>query len=215
MLTDYLGLVEDSRSHINRNHNLVDIMFLVLNGVISGAEGWSDIEDFGHEKLDWLRQFRPFENGIPTRHSIARIIRSVNIEQLSLALYSWVNEQREENDKPLIAIDGKTIRGAVNRNDKDKTLHLVSAFDTQEGLVLFQQATQGKGTEIQAVRDLLSILDTKGRIFTLDALHCQRDTLSLIEKQGGDYIVQVKANQKTLHTYIQSQFADTFDYKEK
>ncbi len=215
MLTDYLGFVEDSRSHINRSHNLVDIMFLVLNGVISGAEGWSDIEDFGHQKLDWLRQFRPFENGIPTRHSIARIIRSVKIEQLSVALYSWVNEQREQQDKPLIAIDGKTIRGAVNRNDKDKTLHLVSAFDTQEGLVLFQQATQGKGTEIQAVRDLLSMLDIKGRIFTLDALHCQRETLSLIDKQGGDYVVQVKSNQKTLHQFIQSQFAQTFDGKEQ
>jgi predicted transposase YbfD/YdcC len=190
-------------------------MFLVLNGVISGAEGWSDIEDFSHDKLQWLRQFRHFEQGIPTRHSIARIIRSVNIEQLSVALYSWVNEQREQQDKPLIAIDGKTVRGAVNRSDKGNTLHLVSAFDTQQGLVLFQQATQGKGTEIQAVRDLFSMLDIKGRIFTLDALHNQSDALSLIDEQGGDYVVQVKANQKTLHPFIQSQFAQTFAGKKQ
>ena len=85
-----------------------------------------------------------------------------------------------------------------------------SAFDTQQGLVLFQQSTQGKGKEIQAVRDLLSMLDIKGNIFTLDALHCQGDTLSLIQGQGGDYVVQVKSNQKNLYQFIKAQFEVTF-----
>ena len=63
MLTDYLSLVEDPRSHINREHDLVDVMFLVINGVLSGAEGWADLQAFGDEKLEWLRQFRPFKSG--------------------------------------------------------------------------------------------------------------------------------------------------------
>ena len=111
-------------------------------------------EAFGDEKLEWLRQFRPFKSGIPTRHSIARMLRTVDTQQLALALYSWVDEQRKKQDQPIIALDGKTVRGAVNRNAPPETLHLVSAYDTQKGLVLFQQANGGKGTEIQAVKEL-------------------------------------------------------------
>ena len=213
MLTDYLSLVEDPRSHINREHDLVDVMFLVINGVLSGAEGWADLQAFGDEKLEWLRQFRPFKNGIPTRHSIARILRTVDTQQLALALYSWVNEQRKRQDQAIIALDGKTVRGAVNRNANPETLHLVSAYDTQEGLVLFQQATGGKGTEIQAVKELLSMLDINGSIVTLDALHCQSQTLNQITLQGGDYVVQLKKNQGKLREAISTQFTDVFEGK--
>ena len=75
----HLSLIEDPRSHVNRQHNLVDIMFLVMAAVVSGCEGWQKIEDFGTNKLDWLRKYRPFACGIPTRHSIARIIKGVKI----------------------------------------------------------------------------------------------------------------------------------------
>ena len=210
MLTDFLSLVDDSRSHINREHDLVDVMFLVINGVLSGAEGWADIESFGHEKIDWLRTFRSYTNGIPTRHSIARIIRTVNAERLALALYSWVNSLRKVSDNPVIALDGKTIRGAVNRNESNKTLHMVSAFDTDNGITLFQKSTKGKGTEIAAVRELLAFLDIKRNIITLDALHAQPETLNQIHNQGGDYIIQLKQNQGILYHQVQNAFAGIF-----
>ncbi|WP_223917395.1 transposase family protein, partial [Aeromonas caviae] len=78
----HLSLIEDPRSSVNRQHDLVDIMFLVMAAVVSGCEGWQEIEDFGTNKLDWLRKYRPFAGAIPTRHSIARIIRGIAIEPL-------------------------------------------------------------------------------------------------------------------------------------
>ena len=111
----HLSVIEDHRSHINRQHNLVDIMFLVMAAVVSGCEGWQEIEDFGNDKLPWLRQFRPFASGIPTRHSIARIIKGVALKSLLHALFTWVNSQRQAVGQSIIAIDGKTVRGAASR----------------------------------------------------------------------------------------------------
>ena len=75
----------------------------VISAIISGAEGWRDIETYGNSKADWLRQHRPFANGIPRRHTIARILRCIVIDTLFEALLCWVNEQRTHQGKPIIA----------------------------------------------------------------------------------------------------------------
>ncbi|QXC33765.1 transposase family protein [Aeromonas sp. FDAARGOS 1407] len=49
--------------------------------VIAGAEGWEDIEEFGKERLDWLRQYGDFANGIPVHGTIARVMSRVNPKQ--------------------------------------------------------------------------------------------------------------------------------------
>lgn len=201
-----LSLIEDSRSSVNRQHDLVDIIFLVMAAIVSGCEGWQEIEDFGDNKLDWLRRFRPFASGIPTRHSIARIVKGVKIDELVNSLFAWVNAQRIVRGQPIIAIDGKTLRGAVNQQGSDNALHLVSAFDTGEGLVLCQQAMKSKGGELEAARQLIDLLDIKGAIVTMDALHCQKDTLHKLTQCGADFVVQVKGNQPTLLATVKDLF---------
>ena len=79
---------------------------------MAGAEGWQDIQLYGESKEDWLRQYRPFKNGIPKRHTIARILKSVVAESLLEALLNWVNEQQQTTGKPVIALDGKVLRGS-------------------------------------------------------------------------------------------------------
>ena len=102
-LIEHLTLVEEeTRSEINRKHNLVDVMFLVISAIMSGAEGWNDIET--HSKIDWLRQHRPFANGIPRRHTVARILRCIVIDTLLEALLCWVNEQRTHQGKPSLPL---------------------------------------------------------------------------------------------------------------
>lgn len=213
-LFDHLNLIEDPRSHINLDHDLVDIMFLVLAAIASGCNGWLEIEEFGNEHLPWLQKHRPFEKGIPTRHSIARIIKVIDVEMMILALFRWVNCLRETAGRPLIAIDGKTLRGAVNQRGNENALHLVSAFDTEQGIVLFQQDTQTKGSELFAVRELLHMLDIQDAVLTFDALHCNKETLQQITKRKGDYIVQVKANQPNLKKAIEEQFQPYWDADE-
>lgn len=124
-----------------------------------------------------------------------------------LTLFRWANSLREALSKPLIAIDGKTLRGAaVNQHGAKNALHLVPAFDTEQGIVLYLQDTQTKGNEIATVQTLLHMLDIKDAVVTFDALHCQRETLQQIIKAKGDYIVQVKGNQLLLRQAIEMQF---------
>lgn len=204
-LIDCLKGVQETRSHINQTYPLLEVIFLVVTALACGQKGWSDIEDFGEGNLDWLREYLPYENGIPTRHNIAKIVRAVVPETFVSALVKWANVRRTTEGKPLIAVDGKDIRG-VQRSGKASPLSIVSAFDVEQGLVLYHSATQGKGQEIQAVCDLVEALDIQDCLVTLDALHCQSDTLTLIKKRGGDALVQVKKNQLSLFTEVDNAF---------
>lgn len=142
-LIEHLSLVEESRSDINQKHELVDVIFLVISAIMAGAEGWRDIETYGDSKADWLKQHRPFKNGIPRRHTVARILRSVVAESLLEALLNWVTERRTHLGKPIIALDGKVLREAY-RGDVKKALQLVTAYDVENGLVLTQKSTADK-----------------------------------------------------------------------
>jgi len=209
-LIEHLSLVEENRSDINQKHELVDVIFLVISAIMAGAEGWRDIETYGDSKADWLKQHRPFNSGIPRRHTIARILRSVVAESLLEALLNWVNERRTHLGKPIIALDGKVLRGAY-RGDVKKALQLVTAYDVENGLVLTQKRTADKQSEINTVKNMLDTLDVKGAVVTVDALHCQRETLTKIQEKKGHVVVQVKANQPKLQKFVQSQFQAVFD----
>jgi predicted transposase YbfD/YdcC len=209
-IIEHLSVVEDTRSDINQKHNLIDVIFLVISAITSGCEVWQDIEYYGEEKLDWLRKYRPFEHGIPRRHTIARILRSVVAETLLEALSLWINEQRTSQNRSIIAFDGKVLRGSY-RNDKKTALQLVTAYDTERGLVLSQKPTANKNGEISVVRQLLDVINVKGSVITVDALHCQRETLEKIAEKKAHVVVQVKNNQPKLRAAVAEQFQAVFD----
>lgn len=199
--------ITDCRSHINQEHDVIDICFLVLSAVISGAQSWADCHEFGTLKLTWLRQHRPFINGIPSQQSIGRIFRGISKQSLLDALMSWVNEHRQNTGQSSIAIDGKVLKGA-KASASSAALHLVTAYDTGSGLVFNAKSGVSKKSELKLVQELLTCLDLKSELLTFDALHCQTKTLDYIVKEGGDCILQVKGNQPTLHEAVQAQFAD-------
>lgn len=209
-LIEHLSVVEDTRSDINQKHDLIDVIFLVISAISSGCEGWQNIEFYGEEKLDWLRKHRPFEYGTPRRHTIARILRLAVAESLLEALSLWKNEQRASQNKPIIAFDGKVLRGSY-RNDRKTALQLVTAYDTERGLVLSQKPTENKNGEINVVRQMLDIINVKGSVVTIDALHCQRDTLEKIAEKKAHVVVQVKKNHPKLRAAVVEQFQAVFD----
>lgn len=204
-LINCLKQVEETRSHINQSYPLLEVIFLVLTGIACGQESWTDIEDFGENNLDWLKQYLPFENGIPTRHNIARIMRTILPETLLDALVEWVNRQRKQEGKSILAIDGKEINGA-NKRRKDNPLSMVSAFDVEQGLVLYHRTCEGKGKEIEALKALVKSLDITGCIITADALHCQSATLQTIKDKNADALIQVKMNQPNLFSAVDDAF---------
>ena len=197
--------IEDPRSHINQKHNLLDVIFLTVVAIVSGAEGWKDIKQFGDSKLDWLRKFRDFENGIPVDDTIARIISSLAPDALLTCFVSWVNELREQNNQSVIAFDGKTLRHSFD-GDRKTAIHSVSAYLVDQGLVLAQCKSTGKKNEVSTVLELIELLELKGNVITADAMHCLKKTAKAIAKKGGDYALQVKDNQSKLNREIKAYF---------
>jgi hypothetical protein len=138
-----LATIEDPRRDINRKHDLPDILFLTVSAVMSGAEGWKDIKEFGDEKLAWLRRYRPFLNGMPVDDTIARVVRAIDPEQFNRAFIDWVNEVREASGQEQIALDGKTLRRSHD-GEKHTALHSITARGHECGRVLAQLKSAGK-----------------------------------------------------------------------
>lgn len=202
---DCLETLEDSRKDINKDYPLVDIIFLTMSAVASVAEGWKDIQLFGQAKLDWLRQYRPFENGIPTRHSIGRIIRGISAQTLMDTFAVWINQTRNESGVEHIAFDGKTLCGS-GHNPHVEALHLMSAMVVDTGLTLYQSESMGKKNEIKTMQAMLEVIPVTGQVISADAMHCQTQTLAKAQEKGADVVLQVKNNQKTLRNEIRAYF---------
>ena len=170
---DHFSHIEDPRKPINLKYDFLDMLFLTVAGVVSGAEGWSDIVDFGYNKLDWLQQYRDFEHGIPVDDTLARIIRAIEPAQLNQAFINWVNEERRETGKEQIAIDGKTLRGSRD-TEQHSALHSITAWSKSEGLVLAQLKSSAKKNENASVLEVLNVLNVKGATVTVDAMNTQK-----------------------------------------
>ena len=144
----------EPRSQINRNDDFLDIVFLTVCAVLSGAEGWKDIEKIGHKKLSWLRVFRRLEQGIPVDDTISRIIRALDPERMAQCLINRVNAIRRQQSHQIIAIDGKTVRHNYHTEPKD-ALHAITVWLGEQSLVFSQSESAGKRNEIQSVQALI------------------------------------------------------------
>lgn len=200
---EHFGKLDAPRSHINKNHELLDIIFLTVVGIVSGAEGWKDIKQFGDNKLTWLRQFRDFRNGIPVDDTIARVISALEPDSLLRCFISWVNEYRHSQGKELITFDGKTLRHSFD-GDRQSALHSVSAYAVGQKLVLGQCRSKGKKNEVATVMELIELLELKNSIVTADAMSCLKKVRHAITKKEADYVLQLKTNQKKLLTKIKA-----------
>lgn len=148
-LMQHLSIIPDFRQAWKIRHRLSDILFLTVCAVICGAESCEEIEDFGHAKLDFLRQYGDFSEGVPSHDTLARVMALINATQLQQAFANWMKACHEATDGALVAIDDKTLRGPYCLG-KDKTaIHMVSAFSTiNNGVVVGQIKTDAKSNEV-------------------------------------------------------------------
>ena len=201
-LQEAFSSVEDPRVERHKKHQLMDIIILTVCAVISGAEGWEAIEQFGKEKQEWLRKWIALENGIPSHDCIARVMARIEPSKLREYFVAWARSIAELTEGEVVAIDGKTARGSYRHNDKRGLIHVVSAWANQVGLSLGQVKTTEKSNEITAIPALLELLEIKGCIITIDAMGCQTDIAKKIIEKQADYVLAVKDNQKQLHEAI-------------
>ena len=205
-LIEHFSKLEAPRVDRNKKHELIDVIVLCVCAVLSGAEGWSDIEEFGRTKLDWLRRYVPLANGVPVDDTIARIISALSVSGFQECFMSWMKEAVELGEGELIALDGKTHRRSHDRKRGVKALHLVSAWACRNGVVLGQVKTDEKSNEITVVPELLERLELKGCIVTLDAMGCQRAIAAQVQEGGGDYVLSLKRNHRGLEAEVRGYF---------
>lgn len=198
--------LEDPRSTRNRLYSMSEILLSTLCAAICGAEGWQDVEDFGKAKFDYLRQFLPFKNGIPSDDTYRRFFRALNPEQFQNLFREWVKRIQPEIEAEVIAIDGKSSRHSFD--DDKKMLHMISAYATGARLVLAQEKVSEKSNEITAIPTLLDWLDLKGNIVTIDAMGCQYEIADKIVNKEGNYIFSLKGNQGNLNEDVRTFMAD-------
>jgi len=197
--------LQDPRVDRTKRYPLKEIIFLIISATISGCEGWKSIRDFGLLKLDWLKQFMPYENGIPVDDTLARVMRKLNTKQFASCFTRWMQFVSESTSGDIIAIDGKTLRGSYD-GDSKSAIHMVSAWSSTNGVVLGQEKTAAKSNEITAIPELLKSLAISGCIVSIDAMGCQREIAAQIVKQKGDYLLALKGNQGNLHEEVKTFF---------
>jgi len=202
---DIFGRLDDPRIERKKLHPMPEILLLTLCAVICGAESWDDIEVFGKAKLLFLRQYLPYESGIPSDDTLRRFFRAIDTTQFQRLFVEWIRAWlNPEVAGKVVAIDGKTLRGS--HDGGQSPIHLVSAFASEAGIVLGQVKTGEKSNEITAIPELLEWLDVRGAIVTIDAMGCQKAIAEKITDKGGDYLFALKGNQSRLHEDVRLHF---------
>jgi predicted transposase YbfD/YdcC len=199
--------LEDPREdNHNRRHNFHDILVITILATICGADGWTEICEFAEAKIDWLKTFLELPNGIPSHDTFARVFSLIDSEKFESCFYAWIESLNIDVENEIISIDGKTLRGSHNRKKGQKPLHLVSAWASNNKILLGQIKTAEKSNEITAIPSILEMVNVKGSIVTIDAMGCQKEIAKKIVDEGADYVLSLKDNQPTLCQDVASIF---------
>lgn len=198
--------IPDPRIERTKDYPLVEILFLVLAATVSGVNHLTRVQEFGEVKIDWLRTVLPYENGTPSHDTIGRVLGLLDPDALEAMFVRWMESAATIDG--VIAVDGKTLRAAIERGKDRALVHMVSAFSAANGLVYGQVKAEEKSNEITAIPRLLDLLCLKGAIVTIDAAGCQTAITNKVVERGGDFMIAVKGNQRTLLEDIGVAFHD-------
>src|SRR3954470_7925453 len=212
-LLDHFSALADAREQWRVAYPLPEMLLLVVCGTIAACDDYDDIRDWGEAHLGFLRRFLPYHHGLPCADWLRTLMNRLDPALFSACFMAWAREVRP--DVPdLIAIDGKTSRRSHNRGAGRQALHLVSAFATNERLVLGQEAVEDTSCEQVAIPALLRRLADagalKGAVVTIDAIACNPTIAAAIVETEADYLLSVKQNQPNLLAEIASAFAGDF-----
>jgi predicted transposase YbfD/YdcC len=205
---DHFQDLTDPRVARTRKHPLINIAFIAVFGVLSGANSFAAIHEFGCDRRTWLDRFLDLDNGIPSEDTFRRVLARLDPGAFEKCLLSWMQAVQGATEDRLIAIDGKTLRGSYNKRDGKAAIHMVSAWATENKLSLGQVVVDEKSNEIPAIPELLRLLDLSGALVTIDAMGCQKEIAEEIREGGGDYVLAVKLNQPTLYEQVTEAIAE-------
>lgn len=200
---DFARSVPDFRRSDKGNiqHRLADIIILMILARECGCVGRADIIEFGRLHLNKFHRLGILRNGVPSESTLCRAENGINDHAMADRMQDFAGAFHKELLKKgcgmeIICIDGKAERGTVLKNGRNPDI--VSAYSFNTGMTLATEACQEKSNEIKAVPRLIDKLDIAGKIVTADAMSMQKDIIDKIRKKGGDFLIELKANQRSL-----------------
>ena len=207
-LMDFARSVPDFRRSDKGNiqHRLADIIILMILARECGCVGRADVIEFGRLHLNKFHRLGMLRNGVPSESTLCRAENGINDHAMADRMQDFAGAFHKELlkkgcGKEIICIDGKAERGTVLENGRNPDI--VSAYSFNTGIILATEACQAKSNEIKAVPRLIDKLDIAGKIVTADAMSMQKDIIDKIRKKGGDFLIELKANQPSLRYGIE------------
>lgn len=205
-LVEHFSNVTDPRIDRTKRHKLIDILIISICATICGAEGWEEFELLGQAKLEWFKSFLELPNGIPSDDTFRRVIGRIDPRQFRQCFLDWVGSVYQLTQGQVVAIDGKLSRRSYDRASGKSAINMVSAWASENQVVLGQVKVDGKSNEITAIPELLEMLELAGCIVTIDAMGCRIDIAAKIVDKGADYVLAVKGNQGNLYEDVAGYF---------
>ncbi len=202
----YFEDLSDPRHAKGTLHPFLSVVMIAILATIGGAKGWDDIEVYAEGHAHWLETFLDLPWGIPKADCYRRVFAHLAPEALGQCFHRWVSEIVKATGGQVIPIDGKTMRGSYDRGLQQSALHVVSAWSSENRLMLGQMKVNEKSNEIKAIPALLKLLDISGSIITIDAMGTQTNIAAQIVAQTADYILCLKANHPKLHKQVKEIF---------
>ena len=197
-LLELFEQVADPRARRGVRHAFAGLLAGALTAVLAGARSFTAIGEWVTDAdAAVLACLGVVGTRRPCEATIRRALNRVDAQQLDVVLGAWMRTRVGElAGRRVIAVDGKTLRGA--RAGGNLAPHLPAALDHESGVVLGQVQVAVKSNEIPALRTLLDAFDLVNAVVTADALHTQKDTATYITARGGHYVLTVKGNQRGL-----------------
>lgn len=202
----------DPRINRTKDHDLLDILLIAICTLLCGGETFNDMEDFGRAKQEWFKTFLGLRNGIPSHDTFNRLLAALDPKAFLDCFQRWTQSLRAAIPQEIVALDGKALRRALNRDQSPQ--YVVSAWAESNGLVLGQLKVADKSNEITAAPQLLRVLELSGCIVTLDAMGCQKKIAQEIIEADADYVLALKGNQETVHAEVKTFLDDTLAEKQ-
>jgi predicted transposase YbfD/YdcC len=206
LTTVFADLPDPRMETANKLHKLVDILVIATCAVIAGADTWEEIAEYGRTKERFFRRFLELPNGIPSHDTFERVFAKLDPDAFADRFGRWMAALCASTGLVHVAIDGKSARASA-KDTFSGCLHLVNAWAVENRLILGARSVPEGGHEITTIPDLLGALDLAGAVVTIDAAGCQKAIVEQIRARGGEYVVCVKGNQRSLRDAV----ADVFE----
>jgi predicted transposase YbfD/YdcC len=212
--------VPDKRIQGMIDYPMKEILLVAFFAVLSGAETWTQIAQFGKVREPWLKGFLKYRRGTPSHDTFRRVFSLIDPSVLQALTVDFLMDNMARikatlgikgEGVRLINVDGKQARGTGRSKGKDgarPNLQTLNVFDASNGICLSMESIPDKTNEIPAAQTVLALLDVKGAIVTCDALNTQKKTMGVVAGRKGDYVAALKKNHHLFYDEVDAYFTE-------